>query len=121
MKSRISSPLKRGFLHTLFLTPPLWVSMLPGFALVLLDNFCWFQWWQSVCGFKADYLPRLDIFILLVDGLIYFSALYLRAKKILNQDSRRFHWLREGLLLIVGEFIIFWTVALFAASMMTHI
>lgn len=112
-------------LKRLFLGPALWVAMLPGIVVVLLDwNCTGYQpvVWRLVCdlGILNHGSPNWDWVIWATDALLYAGLRAFDAKKYWNA-THRVAWLSEIALLVLGEYIVFYSVAFVALLLMRGI
>lgn len=113
------------FLKRLFLGPALWVAMLPGLAVVLLDWDCTGYQpvvWRLVCD--LDILnhgsPNWDVVIWVIDAVLYAGLRVLDARKYWDK-THRVAWISEIALLVFGEYIVFYGVAFVALLLMRGI
>lgn len=103
-----------GFLRRLFLRPALWVAMLPGIIVVLLENGCWGDQpvlGSTLCAALVARSPSDALFW----GMI--AALYIGLRVL---DSRkmwcithRIAWFTEVALLVVGGYLVWFAVVSF--------
>jgi hypothetical protein len=113
------STMPQGFLHRLFLRPSLWVSMLPGMALVMMDYGCSGltpMIWKKVCDIgllnhNSSVWYGFAFFAL--DAVLYARFRIVEIKEIWLK-THRIAWIPEIALLVTGECFVFFSVA-FAA------
>lgn len=119
------SPASPGFLRRLFLRPALWVAMLPGMALALLDSGC--SGYQPVISKSVCDLDLLSLLTLGssyifwgIDAVLYVGLRAVDIKQSWN-ETHRIAWISEIALLVIGEYLVFYTVAFVAFAMMKGI
>jgi len=103
-----------GFLRRLFLRPALWVAMLPGTTLTIFDYGCLgyqhvLHGWVCDLAFFKNNKPVVGLAFFYLDALLYAALQALDAKKSWN-TTHRITWILEIALLVIGEYIVFFTV-----------
>lgn len=110
-----------GFLRRLFLRPALWAAMFFGIAAVLIDNGCGgYQGvaWKAICALSMfdhrspHWQTWGDVTIIMV-GVLYAALRVLEIRKIWD-TTHRVAWVAEIGLLVIGEYLVFFTVAFVA-------
>lgn len=100
-----------GFLRRLFLRPALWVAVLPGMAVVLLENGCWGDQpvlGSSVCLTLIGHSPSNSFFWGMI-ATLYIGLRVLDIKKLWD-ITHRIAWFSEAALLVVGGCLIWFAV-----------
>lgn len=100
-----------GFLRRLFLRPALWVAVLPGIAVVLLENGCWGSQpvlGSAVCLTLIGHSPSNSFFW----GMIATLYIGLRVSDIKRMwdVTHRIAWFSEAALLVIGGYLIWFAV-----------
>ncbi len=115
----------RYFFSRLLLTPAIWVSLIPGVVVVLLDGYC------KSGLVNADWLVcRFDFFqhisttsgsiTLFTDGFLYTVLRFIDARN-LYQLNGEISWIIEIALLVIGQYLLFFSVMILALVTMTGI
>ena len=113
------------FFSRLFLTPALWVSLVPGTVVVLLDSYC-----KGGQVEVASLVCRLNFFqhinttsgavTLFADGLLYAIFRFLDARN-LHRLNGRISWVTEIALFVIGQYFLLFVVMILALVTMTGI
>lgn len=113
------------FLSRLFLTPGIWVSLIPGMVVVLLDSYC-----KGGLVEVTSLVCRLDFFrhinttsgsvTLFADGLLYTVFRFLDARNLYRLNGR-ISWVAEIALFVIGQYFLLFAVMILALVTMTGV